>query len=73
MVPGAPVCHRKIPTVHGLKVSKEASNVTTAELEYSHPENLEAWPAPNADNASLQFRLRRIADGHYALLFYDVI
>ena len=40
---GAPVCHRKIPSLHSFKVL-EPSNLTDTTLHFSHPENLEQWP-----------------------------
>ena len=60
-----PVCHRKIPSLHSMRVVE--SNETSADLEYSHPHNLQSWPFTNLTQSRSQrykYRIQRLAPHH---------
>lgn len=75
--PGAPVCHRKIPTLHGMRVV-DPQNLTTAALQFSHPDNLQQWPKVASEEESkkediyFEYRLRRLGSQHFAVLLFGV-
>ena len=70
-----PVCHRKIPSLHSMRVLKNQKggeeerpyNDSTADLEYSHPDNLQPWPFTNLTEATqrrYKYRIRSLAPHH---------
>ena len=71
-----PVCHRKIPSLHSMRVLKNEKggseeerpyNDSTADLEYSHPDNLQPWPFTNLTEATqrrYKYRIRSLAPHH---------
>ena len=61
-----PVCHRKIPSLHSMRVVKNEDD-STADLEYSHPDNLQPWPFTNLTEATqrrYKYRIRSLAPHH---------
>ena len=79
--PGAPVCHRKIPTLHGMRVL-DPSNLTSTPLQFSHPENLRQWPTTTDEEKNstedstkdtFQYRLRRLGSQHFVVHFFKEV
>lgn len=69
---GAPLCHRKIPSVHTLKVTGQQSNQTDGWLTFAYPENTEVWPSQNnTSDGNLHYKIRKVAQNHFAVHLYE--
>ena len=71
----APVCHRRIPSIHSLRViswDHSNSSEVLADVQYSHPQNLNPWPFTNLTQEleTYTYRLKRMAENHYEISFF---
>ena len=71
---GAPICHRKIPSLHDVNITYSNRTHLDFNLESSYPTLATVWP-PVLDQeetlSDLRLQIRRFDEGHLAIKLYD--